>query len=94
MKLKLDKKNFRPFLQSLMDEYDLFAPVQLAEGVSVYKKIDQPEEVDLSIANPQKPAKEIFFPQSETMFRYEKAAKENRVTSTEEVKRKRVLLGA
>ena len=94
MKLKLDKKNFIPFLQSLMDEYDLFAPVQLAEGVSVYKKIDQPEEVDLSIANPQKPAKEIFFPQSETMFRYEKAAKENRVTSTEEVKRKRVLLGA
>jgi sulfhydrogenase subunit beta (sulfur reductase) len=94
MKLKLDKRNFRPFLQSLMDEYDLFAPVQLAEGVSVYKKIDQTEEVDLSICNPQKPAKEIFFPQSETMFQYEKAGKENRVTSTEEVKRKRVLLGA
>ena len=31
-----------------MDEYDLFAPVQLAEGVSVFKKIDQPEEVDLT----------------------------------------------
>ena len=94
MKLKLDKKDFKPFLQSLMDEYDLFAPVQLAEGVSAYKKIDLPDEVLLSASNPQKSAKEVFFPQSETMFRYEKAGKEHRVTSTEGVERKRVILGA
>jgi ferredoxin len=94
MKLKLDKKDFNPFLQSLMDEYDLFAPVQLAEGVSVYKKIDRPDEVDLSTSNPQKPAKEVFFPQSEIMFRYEKAGKQHQVTSTEGVERKRVILGA
>jgi NAD-dependent dihydropyrimidine dehydrogenase PreA subunit len=94
MKLKLDKKDFKLFLQSLMDEYDLFAPVQLEEGVSVYKKIDRPDEVDLSASNPQKPAKEVFFPQSETMFRYEKAGKQHQVTSTEEVERKRVILGA
>jgi len=94
MKLKLDKKDFNPFLQSLMDEYDLFAPVQLAEGVSVYKKIDRPDEVDLSTSNPQKPAKEVFFPQSEIMFRYEKTGKQHQVTSTEGVERKRVILGA
>jgi len=94
MKLKLDKKDFKPFLQSLMGEYDLFAPVQLAEGVSAYKKIDLPDEVFLSASNPQKSAKEVFFPQSETMFRYEKAGKEHRVTSTEGIGRKRVILGA
>jgi ferredoxin len=94
MKWKLDKKDFKPFLQSLMVEYDLFAPVQLAEGVSVYKKIDRPDEVDLSSSNTQKPTKEVFFPQSETMFRYEKAGKQHQVTSTEEVERKRVILGA
>jgi len=94
MKLKLDKKDFKPFLQSLMGEYDLFAPVQLAEGVSAYKKIDLPDEVLLSASNPQKSAKEVFFPQSETMFRYEKAGKEHRVASTEGVERKRVILGA
>jgi len=94
MKLKLDKKDFQLFLQNLMDEYDLFAPVQLAEGVSVYKRIDHPDEVNLSTLNPQKPAKEVFFPQSETMFRYEKAGKEQRITSTEGVERKRVVLGA
>src|SRR4030042_6609732 len=94
MKLKLDKKDFKPFLQSLIEEYDLFAPVQLVEGVSVFKKIDHPDEVDLSTPNPQKPAKELFFPQSETMFRYEKAGKKNQMTSMEEVKRERILFGA
>lgn len=94
MKWKLDKKDFKPFLQSLMVEYDLFAPVQLAEGVAVFKKIDRPDEVDFSSSNTQKPAKEVFFPQSEIMFRYEKTGKQHRVTSTEEVERKRVILGA
>ena len=94
MKWKLDKKDFKPFLQSLMVEYDLFAPVQLAEGVAVFKKIDRPDEVDFSSSNTQKPAKEVFFPQSETMFRYEKTGKQHQVTSTEEVERKRVILGA
>jgi ferredoxin len=94
MKLKLDKKDFKPFLQSLMEEYDLFAPVQLVEGVSVFKKIDHPDEVDLSTPNPQKPAKELFFPQSETMFHYEKVGEKNQITSMEEVKRERILFGA
>ena len=93
MKLKLDKKDFQPFLQNLMDEYDLFAPVRLEDGVFVYKKIDRPEETDLSAPNVQKPAKEVFFPQSETMFRYEKAGKEARIVSTEGIERKRVILG-
>ena len=93
MNLKLNKKDLRAFLQGLIDEYDLFAPVQLTEGVSVYKKIDFPEEVDLTSPNPQKPAKEVFFPQSETMFQYDKTGKQNRVISSEEVKRKRVIFG-
>ena len=94
MKRRLDKKDFRPFLQNLIETYDLFAPVQLAEGVSVYRKIDQPEEVDLTHPNPQKPAKDLFFPQSEEMFRYEKVGKQSQMTSLDEVKRERVLFGA
>jgi hypothetical protein len=38
--LKLNKKDFQSFLKDLAKDYDLFAPVRLAEGVSVYKKID------------------------------------------------------
>jgi len=94
MKLKLDKKDFENFLQSLMDKYDLFAPVQLAEAVSVFKKIDQPGEVNLTQLLPQKPAKDIFLPQSEVMFRYEKVGNQNQMTSMEEVKKERILFGA
>jgi len=93
MKLRLDKKDFHSFLRGLMVHYELFAPVQLGEGVSVYKKIGDPSEVALLPSNPQKPAKEVFFPQSETMFRYGKVGVQTEVTSTEKVERKRILLG-
>ena len=94
MKLRLDKKDLNPFLQTLIEEYDFYAPVQVAEGVSVYKKIVRPEEVYLSSSNPQKPLKDVFFPQSEVMLCYEKAGKESKVTSREEVKKQRLIFGA
>jgi sulfhydrogenase subunit beta (sulfur reductase) len=94
MKLRLDKKDFRSFLQSLIETYDLLAPVQLVEGVSVFRKIDQPEEVDLTHPNPQKPAKDLFFPQSEVMLSYEKAGKQTSVIPPDEIKRERILFGA
>jgi ferredoxin len=94
MKLKLDKKDFKNFLQILIDEYDLYAPVQLVEGVSAFKKIDRPEEVNLTQLHTQKPAKEVFFPQSETMFHYEKVGNQNQMIPVEEGKRMRILLGA
>jgi len=94
MKFRLDKKDFRSFLQGLIEPYELFAPVRLAEGVSAYQKIDHPEEVDLRQANPQKPAKDLFFPQSEVMFRYEKTGKQTSTIPAEEAKPERVLFGA
>jgi sulfhydrogenase subunit beta (sulfur reductase) len=90
---KLNKKDFEPFLKRLMQDYDLFAPVRLAEGVSILKKVDPSDTVDLS-SNPQKGLKEAFFPQSEVMFRYERVEDRNQVTSTDEIQRERVVLGA
>jgi len=94
MKWKLDKKDLRSFLQGLIEKVDLYAPVKLSEGVFSYKKIEQAEEVDLTHPNPQKPVKDLFFPQSEVMFRYEKVGKEHQVVSAEGVKKERVVLGA
>ncbi|MBM4337916.1 MAG: 4Fe-4S ferredoxin [Deltaproteobacteria bacterium] len=94
MKFKLDKKDFENFLKDLMETYDLFAPVQLTEGVSVFKKIDKPEEVNLTQLVPQKSAKEVFFPQSETMFRYEMSENQSPIVSEQKIGRERVLLGA
>lgn len=94
MKFRLDKKDLESFLKGLMEAYDLFAPVRLTEGVSVFKKIDTPEEVDLTQLVPQKPAKEAFFPQTEVMFRFERAAGHGLVRTTESLQRDRVLFGA
>ncbi|MBM4308339.1 MAG: 4Fe-4S ferredoxin [Deltaproteobacteria bacterium] len=94
MKFKLDKKDFEIFLKDLMETYDLFAPVQLTQGVSVFKKIDKPEEVNLTQLVPQKSAKEVFFPQSETMFRYEMTENQSPIVSEQKIGRERVLLGA
>ncbi len=94
MKLKLDKKDVENFLRDLIERYDLFAPVQLTEGVSVFKKIENPEEVNLTQLVPQKPAKEAFFPQSEVMFRYEETKDHGQVISAEQIQKDRILLGA
>ncbi len=94
MMLRLDKRDFETFLASVMEEFDLYAPVSLTEGVSVFKKIDHPNEVNFSQLLTQKPAKEIFFPQSEPMFNYERRGRKIQITSNEEVERERILLGA
>lgn len=94
MKFRLDKKDFETFLKRLIERYDLFAPSRLAEGVSVFKKIEDPKEVSLSQLVPQKPAKEAFFPQSEVMFRFDRKDGHGQVQSTEKIERERILLGA
>jgi sulfhydrogenase subunit beta (sulfur reductase) len=90
----LNKKEFGSFLKQVMQTYDVIAPVELAEGVSAYRKIESPEEASLASHNTQKSAKEAFFPQSEVMFRYEKEGNRTQVTSTEEVNRPRLILAS
>jgi len=92
--LKLNKNEFQSFLKELAKDHDLFAPVRLAEGVSVYRRIDSTDEIDLDAFNPQKPLKEVFFPQSEAMLRFEKVENRHRVTSADQIKKPRVVLGA
>lgn len=94
MILRLDKKDFEKFLADLLEEFDLYAPASVAEGVSVFKKIDRPKEVNLNQPLTQKPAKEVFFPQSESMLNYKRTGKQPEIISMEEVKRERILLGA
>jgi len=44
----LNKKEFGSFLKQVMQTYDVIAPVELAEGVSAYRKIESPEEASLA----------------------------------------------
>ncbi len=91
----LEKKDLAAFLQDLREHFDLFAPLRLEEGISVYEKVcHAPEAVDLSTANVRKPLKEVFFPQSEVMFHYGRRGKRTEVFLPEAPQRERLCLGA
>lgn len=85
---KISKKDMNEFIPSLMKNYTVYAPVNV-DGIFSFKPITNFQGIDLNYQNSKKPPKEIFFPQSETMFEYEKG----KVTSAEKVSRKRILLG-
>jgi len=85
---KISKKDMNEFIQSLIVDYIVYAPVNV-DGIFSFKPVTNFQGIDSDYQNSKKPPKEIFFPQSETMFKYEKG----KVTSTEKVKKKRILLG-
>ncbi|MEA1964137.1 MAG: 4Fe-4S dicluster domain-containing protein [Candidatus Aerophobetes bacterium] len=88
MMKKISKKDMNRFIKSLLEDYTVYAPVN-TDGIFSFKPIDNFQGIDPDYQNSKKPPKEIFFPQSETMFEYEKG----KVTSAEKVSRKRILLG-
>lgn len=91
----LEKKDLLAFFQDLMEHFDLYAPLRLAEGVSVYGKVTDPtKEIDLASPNSRKPLKEVFFPQSEVMFCYERSRGRTEVFPPEGPRRERVCFGS
>ena len=84
---KISKKGMTEFIQSLMADYTVFAPDNI-DGIFSFRPICSFQQIDPDYQNSTKPPKEVFFPQSETMFEY----KNGKVESTEKVTRKRLLL--
>lgn len=70
---RIKKENVHKFLDSLSD-YEVYGPVD-DEGVTRYKKIDEAEEITLDFDLPENAPKEIFFPQTEKMFGFERKGK-------------------
>lgn len=85
---KISKKGMNEIIQSLMADYTVFAPVNI-DGIFSFRPICTFQQIDPGYQNSKKSPKEVFFPQSETMFEY----KNGKVESTEKVTRKRLLLG-
>jgi len=67
--MKIAKNEVVSFLDSLIREYKVFAPVK-RDSFVVFQEIHSGSEALLDYANSKKPPKEIFFPQSEVMFAY------------------------
>ncbi len=85
---KITKKKIEKFIQRLIKDYTVFAPVEV-DGIDCFRATTKPEEIKLDYQNSKKSPKEIFFAQSEVMFKY----RNGKVESTEKVEKKRILFG-
>ncbi|MBE0478209.1 (4Fe-4S)-binding protein, partial [Candidatus Aerophobetes bacterium] len=80
---KINKRDMGEFVHSLVKDFTVYAPVNV-DGIFLFKQVKSFEETRLDYKNSIKPPKEIFFPQSEVMFKYEKG----KLRSTETVDEK------
>lgn len=93
MKWKVIEKSKLPVLMAeLAKENEVFAPVKEKSIVS-FKRISSENQAYLDFRNTKKPPKEVFFPQTETLFTYRTDKKDVEVLEDPAVKGKRVLLG-
>ncbi|MHB8985438.1 MAG: 4Fe-4S dicluster domain-containing protein [Eubacteriales bacterium] len=68
--MKISKNDLAGFLNSLMSEYEVYAPVKDGGKVD-FQKIKSGEQAYLQYGNSKRPPKSILFPQSEKMLCYE-----------------------
>lgn len=69
--IKLSKDKFADFLASLSEGgQKLYAPQQVGESLR-FAPVTDCSKVELGMANTTVPPKSIFFPQTETLYRYE-----------------------
>lgn len=65
----LRKERLEKFLERLLDERQVFAPVKRGEVILI-RKIDAPSQVILDYRNAKESPKSVVFPQRETLFGY------------------------
>jgi len=67
----LSKDRLEEFLSRLIEDYQVFAPVE-KDGNLLFSRISSSEELVQKYRNTKRPPKELFFPQSEALFRFRK----------------------
>jgi sulfhydrogenase subunit beta (sulfur reductase) len=92
MKKTIAKKHVNKFLARLLKDYAVYAPTQVAHYVSL-REITSPEEVVWDCLVTREPAKGVFFPQTEVLFRYQSTKDGVDLQPTETVERPRILWG-
>jgi len=68
---KLQKGNLGRFLQKLGEEFAVYAPVK-SDGVVAFVELMPGQESALDFPRTHKPPKDVFYPQTEVMFGYDK----------------------
>jgi sulfhydrogenase subunit beta (sulfur reductase) len=84
----LQAQNIEQFLDTLLERYDIIAPVE-KNGFSLYQKITRGAECCLKYLLPRNSIKEYFFPQDETLFFFDSHAPI--LQEADSVKRERII---
>ncbi len=88
----IEKKQLQSLIEELAREYDVFAPVKRKDIVS-FERLVSEDKPCLDFRNSKKPPKDMFLPQTETLFTYRPGKKEMELANVPIVDRKRLLLG-
>jgi len=92
MKWKVIEKSKLPILiEELTKEYEVFAPVK-EKNVASFERVSPENQPSLDFRNTKKPLKEVFSPQTETVFTYRTDKKDVEIVEPPAVKGKMVLL--
>jgi len=92
LKWKVIEKSKLPILVGeLAKEYEVFAPVKKKSIVS-FERLSSGNEAYLGFRNTKKSPKEVFFPQTETLFTYKASKKDVELAESPTVKGERVVL--
>jgi len=65
----LSKEKTPKFITEIIAKYNVFAPVE-NEGITLFKQIKNPSEINLEFSNSKVPPKALLFKQTETLFKF------------------------
>jgi sulfhydrogenase subunit beta (sulfur reductase) len=89
----LKKKDIANFLDDILKEYEVFAPLK-KENIVVFDRIHSGKEAFLDYTNSKTPPKEILFPQAETLFTYSSAENPSNIETPPHMEKPLLLFGA
>jgi len=93
---KLEKIIFKQDLDRLFEEslkdFTVYGPIE-KKGNIVFEKIDKSDNLKLNYLNSKIPPKSVIFPQTETLFEYEKKDDEIIFKESNNVGKKRIIFG-
>lgn len=92
MSKKIAKADINQWLDQLLKDYVVYAPTRVANFVA-YRQIASPEDVVWDCLVTREPPKGVFFPQTETLFQYVRAANDLQLRPLDAVENERILWG-
>ena len=93
MEEKILKKNqVSKLYNELEKEYNFYAPVK-EKGNIVFKKVLNPEEIEIDFFNSRVPPKDILFPQKEVLYEYTIDEKDVTIKDRTDLDQKNIIFG-